>query len=89
MKIVMNFTEKEIVVEESTNLEKLLNKLKDMLGKDFKSWKLCSKIEYKDNWWYRPYQWPEITYTDYKTFYCGDRKESTPNQYEIFCLTDN
>jgi len=58
MEIVLNFDKKELVIKESSNVEELYKRLKDLLKKDLKNWEIVSDVVYQDNswWYYQPYQ---------------------------------
>ena len=72
MEIVLNFDKKELVIKESSNVEELYKRLKDLLKKDLKNWEIVSDVVYQNNdWWYykpyRTYPWKNPVWADTTT----------------------
>lgn len=97
MEIVLNFSEKEMVIKESAKIDELYDRLKKMLGKELKNWTIVSDVVYRNNdwWYYNPYKtypwWPTVTYgtTDLDgytiTNFDGTTSKITSGTY---CLSD-
>lgn len=92
MEIVLNFSEKELVVNENCNFTELQKKLKKLLRDDLSNWTIAGQ-EVK---WVHQY-WPTIRYYEpHKLIY--DRDTTSPYQITygdrvysdtIMCFSDN
>ena len=85
MEIVLNFDEKELVIKDKSNIEKLYDKLKGLLGKDLKNWVIVSDVVYQDrSWWYyqpyKTYPWDYLRVTRADT-------SSVPST-GVYCFSD-
>ena len=88
MELVLNFSEKEMVVKEAANVAELYKRLKD-LKLNLKEWTVVSDVVYRNNdWWYykpyRTYPWYDWRY-DSGTITCGD----TAVNSGVYCISDN
>ena len=92
MKVVLNFSEKEIAVSETCNFLELVEKLKKLLGDDLQNW----SIAYQQTTWIHQY-WPQVLYEPPLRLTWVDTGESpykitygdTTYSDTVICFTDH